>query len=331
MSVARIKPFAFALVAASLCFAAPAMAEVKHRVREGDTFANLGRHFYGSAWKASYLRGRNSVFSGAPKIGSQLKVAKAWKYRIRRGDTLAQVSKKNLGSTDRYTLVMKINNKRNAGDLAVGEELLMPFHIRHVVQPGDSLSGISRLYYNSTRQTRQIQAYNGNMSSSLKPGQRITIPIWDPVTLKLSSRGPAPLFAAAQDADTKKSAESADDKGNADSATSANNGPDNAKKQGENDGPIASAADITKATALYDNGDYAAVQELLAPFVESLSGKKSTQITVLRLASFAEVAMDDPGNAMKLMAKWKSLAPNTVLDPRQVSPKIIHLFKRAKQ
>ena len=207
LAVARL---AIAALLGFSLVAAPARAkEPVYTMRPGDTVERVARHYYGVAWKAVYILGRNHLAKSSDAVpGTKLVIPGSWTYTVHRGDTLARIAKKYLGDSDRFEVLARNNHLRSA-ELEVGAELLMPFHVTYVVQKGDSYSAISRRFYRSSHKAQQLIAYNGN-DRDLDPGDRVTVPIFDRVTLEARKKGPPPppktAAAEAEDEDEPEKA-----------------------------------------------------------------------------------------------------------------------------
>ncbi len=98
-------------------------------------------------------------------------------YTVNPGDTLWSISR-TLGTT--MQSIIKANNLQNPDTLAAGQNLLIPLPesgavFRYVVQPGDTLFTISRLF--SVDVTGIAEYNNISIPYTISPGQVLNIPL----------------------------------------------------------------------------------------------------------------------------------------------------------
>ncbi len=310
------------LCLALLAVAAPAAAgEVTHTVAEGETLEAIAKSYYGAAWKAVYLATRNEVAPKELVVGKKLIIPGSWIYVVKRGDSLTTIAKKRLGAEARYTVLMRQNNLKSASDIDAGRELLMPFHLTHVVQNGDTLAGLAQRYYRNSKQAALIKEYN-SLGDTLKSNQRLTIPVFDSNTVALKERHPTPLAAAAAKVPP---------------AIVPPATPPAAAKEGT---PVASIVVMPGADALvveaqarleasiqtYQAGEF----EVGCPGLETLLKENrvagNDRAALFKYLGFCAVAYGDLQGARDYFRTWIELAPKASLDPVQTSPKILAVF-----
>jgi hypothetical protein len=169
-----------------------AAAEATHTLAAGETLPGLATQLYGSSWKAVYLTARNGLASERDvPPGTKLLIPACGLYKVHRGETLAEIAKRWLGDKDRFKVLAQENGIKDATDLEVGAELLLPFVLRHVVEPGDSWTKIAQRYYRNTHRAALVKDYNAAVTA-LNPGEKVLVPIFDRATVDASSRRPAP-------------------------------------------------------------------------------------------------------------------------------------------
>lgn len=173
-----------------------AAAEVTHTLAPGETLSGLATQLYGASWKAVYLTARNGLASERDvPAGVRLTVPACVLYKVRRGETLAEIAKRWLGDRDRFKVLAQENGIKDAAGLEVGAELLIPFVLRHTAEPGDSWSRIAQRYYRNTHRATLVKEYNPTVTA-LSPGDKVFVPIFDRATVDAASRRPAAAKAA---------------------------------------------------------------------------------------------------------------------------------------
>ena len=98
-------------------------------------------------------------------------------YTVKQGDTLWNIAR-NFGTS--IDAVIKVNNLQNPDQLVPGQNLLVPVPengiiFRYVVQPGDTLYSIGRLF---NVDVASIALYNDlSVPYTIYPGQVLNIPL----------------------------------------------------------------------------------------------------------------------------------------------------------
>lgn len=296
------------LVTALLCLNTNLAWAAEHRytVRAGDTLAQISRHYYGAAWKAVYIEARNSLGEGRIRPGQTLVIPASWTYTVRAGDTLAKIAQRYLGATHRYTRLMEENGLRAASQLSVGSTLLMPFHLRHPVQRGESFSGLGQRYYRSSRRGESVRVYN--QLGTLRPDQRLVIPIFDRNTVGVKRR---PLAAATPRAGYRSAATGPSP------ATSATARPQKRR--------------LELALEQYRIGRFDPACATLETLLGEAQLASADRTIVIKHLAFCAVAHNDLGAAEEYVRKWLELEPNPTLDPAKISPKLIEVVKQASR
>jgi hypothetical protein len=171
---------------------------VIHTVQKGETLSSVAQQYYGDPGLERVLLEHNGLTaslgaSAAPR-GLQVIVPHAYYYRARVGDTWAQLAKRFLGDPQRAFLLQYVNRLLTDGKTLrstkkepdAGEELLVPFVLRHVATATESLQRISESYFSTREYFRLLQRFNGIRSTRVTRGHVVLVPIWH---LKLSPEG----------------------------------------------------------------------------------------------------------------------------------------------
>lgn len=118
--------------------------------------------------------------------------------RVRQGEILTRISKRELGDASRWKEILRLNGIEKDRDLRVGQELFLPhrdtpFTEEHlgapdsidlpsdgqvyVVQRGDVLGRIAKQFYGSAQETERILLANGLQNANqIYAGQQLVIP-----------------------------------------------------------------------------------------------------------------------------------------------------------
>jgi LysM repeat protein len=293
---------AVALLTAS---SAARAAEFRHRVGADEPMETVAKNYYGASWKAVYITARNDLDTTTGMVGKRVVIPASWKYRIRRGDSLAAIAKRFLGDARRHKAIMSFNNIRDPADLSVGQELLMPFHLFHDTRPGETLSSIARRYYRTARRATLLKEYNS--VDDLKAGQRLTIPIFDTATLDVKSRR---YTAAAPAKETQLAA--------AAPAVSAQ-------------ARAGARAELARAKGGFRAGKFDEACIALDSLLEAnLLGDKD-EAELFKYLGFCAVAFDDEKAARDYFGQWLDRDPKAQLDSKGTSPKIRRVFDKASE
>lgn len=299
-------------VLAALCVPAGSAwsgKELTHTLRDGERIEQLARHYYGSGWKAAYILGRNKI--GVAKDiqpGKRLVIPSSWIYKVRRGDSLARIAKRYLGSTDRYKILARHNGIKEGQELDAGAELLLPFHITYTVAAGDSFSAISKRYYRNTRMAGTLRDYNGG-TAELHPGDKLVVPIFDRATLDVRSKGPPPAPKGTGKPPSKTQSTRIAHKEPAAAA---------ANKQFDD-------AALKTAVGTYLAGDFGDAADELSDLLDAELPPKP-RATILKYLAFCAVAHGDNDDAGDYFRLWLAIEPKASLDPTRTSPKILEVF-----
>ncbi len=278
-------------------------ADVIHLAGPDENAESIARTYYGSAWKSVYIQARNGLDAHDKVAGKRLIIPTSWLYRVKRGDSLAVLAQRHLGDGDRYKAVMLFNDIKDVAQLAAGQELLMPFHLYHVVQAGESPSSISRRYYRTTRNANLLSEYN--RVNNLRAGQKIVVPIFDRATLEAKSRKAALVNKATPTPEpvTRVKEPAAKPQATADTRRH-----------------------LQSAVARYQAGEFDEACLDLEGLLEDLTLEGADKLLVIQHLGFCAVAHGDNAAAADYFRNWIELDPKAGLNPITTSPKILAVF-----
>ncbi|MEO0814111.1 MAG: LysM peptidoglycan-binding domain-containing protein, partial [Myxococcota bacterium] len=300
----------------------------------------------GASWKGAYILTRNGLSDDALPAGKRVVIPASWTYSAKRGDSYASIAKRMVGDADRYRAILRFNRLSERKELSVGQELLMPFHLRHSVTSGESLSQISRRYYRTTKLASMLKEYNGLEKANLDVGQKLTVPIFDRNTLKVGSIGdpdtvatPEAPFAAAPDAPESPDAETG---AAVEEEPSAPEAPEVAETvetaaprptvppSKPTQTPAAPSSlelkTVDAALEAYNRGYFLAGCSALEKQLEGRGLEPRQRSRVIQYLGFCGVARGEDQAARDYFRSWLLTDPEATLDRRLTSPKILEIF-----
>jgi LysM repeat protein len=300
-----IRALAF-VAAAALMLMAPAVNAqpvYTHAIQEGDTLASIAQRYYGDPTREAVLREANRVKSNGTNglvPGSWIFIPMVTFYQVREGDTWSSIAAKLYGRETRAATLIEANNGNRRVEPDEGAELLVPYPLRHVVGPGETLAKIAKAYMPDTPlSSKRLRRFNAG--ARIERGQVVLVPLFD---LRLAGEGRAEAsdaFARAAGAGAAK--ESQDDVENA--------LPDLIEQVHK--------AQFAEAVSLGNR--------LLG--TQNLT---STQVvTIQKELAVAYVALERGDLAEASFRSALGLQPNLELDTVRTSPRVLEAFNRAKQ
>jgi LysM repeat protein len=296
---------AVALVVAltTLSSGVSAQAVYTHAVQEGDTLASIAQQYYGDPTREAVLREANRMRgSGEDDLlpGSWIFIPTVTFYRVGESETWKSLALRFFGREARATTLIEANRGNRRVDPAAGAELLVPYPLRHLVSPGETLAKIAKLYMPDTSVSlKRIRRFNAG--ARIERGQVVLVPLFD-LRLAGDMRAEASeAFARAAGGDAAKVAQD----------------------EVENSLPElirhVKAAKFAEAVSLGNR--------LLG--TQSLTSTQT--VTIQKALAVAYVALDRDDLAEASFRAALALQPNLELDTVRTSPRVLDAFNRAKQ
>ncbi len=282
---------------------AAAQAVYTHAVQEGDTLASIAQRYYGDPTREVVLREANRMKGEADQAlvqGSWLFIPMVSFHRVEKDETWGSIATRFYGKPARAVALIDANQANRRVQPDEGAELLVPYPLRHLVAPGETLAKIAEAYMpDSPVSLRRLKQFNPG--ARIERGNVVLVPLFD---LRLAGAGRSEASAAFSRASGGGEAKAAQDE----IETSL---PELIRQVRE--------AEFAEAVALGNR---------------LLGGRSltSTQaVTIQKELGAAYVALDRSDLAQASFRAALALQPNLELDTVRTSPRVLEAFNRAKQ
>ncbi len=290
--------FGFGSLCATLLGSAPEAQAFTHVVVTGDTLASIAERYYGKIQFEHLLVAANLLdLEGGSSIvrGMRLEVPALSHRVIRRGDSWEALAAELLGAPTRSDVLSMSNESKPWLSPEEGAEIAIPYNLRVIVRPGDTLVGLALKYMGDMNRAWVLDRYNGLQGGRMDPGTVMLVPL---TNLPLTDAGKK---AAQRDAGSLC----------AESAGSVQ------KTQRR------IALEIPLLIADVRAGRYVDAVARGSRFIASGALAEPQLAVVHRQLLEAYVALDAAGLARAACEEWKKREPKAKLDPNDMSPKIL--------
>jgi hypothetical protein len=287
------------LCLSALALAASADAHAfPHVVKKGETLARIAERTYGKVEMEQILVAANGLDAGGgiPIVaGMRLEVPAVSHRRVSAGETWASLAAELLGDPDRGDVLAMANGAMPWIPPADGQEILVPYNLRVIAGQHDSLLTIAYRYLGERDKAWTLDRYNHLRSEPIRRGDVVLVPLTD---LPLTAEGRAEAANAgalvrAEGAGTAREAQ----------------------RRAEAELPLLSG-DVRAGRyvdAAARGNRMLGYGELARPQIAAIQ----------RQLTEAYVALDAAGLAETACAGWREADPAAVLDPIELSPKIL--------
>ena len=269
-----------------------------HVVQRGETLAAIAERTYGRVELEQILVAVNGLDTGGgiPIVpGMRLEIPALGHHRATSGDTWASLADALLGDPERSDVLATANGSLPWLVPSDGQEVVVPYNLRYVVQQGDSTLTIAYRFLGAREKAWLLDRYNHLHQKAAKRGVVLLVPI---TALPLTAEGKAEAAGAG-------AAVRAEGGGRAREA----------QRRVEAELPLLAIelrsgrwADVVgRGNRLLGYG------ELSKPEVAQIQ----------RALTEAYVALDAIGLAETACNAWREADPGAELDPAELSPKIV--------
>lgn len=274
-----------------------------HAVQEGDTFTSIAQLYYGDPTREAVLREANRM-RNAGEIGllpgTWLNIPMVTFYRVGPDETWRSIAARFYGHEARAAALIDANDGNRRVQPDEGAELLVPYPLRHVVAPGESLAKIAKMYMPDTPTSlKRLRQFNPG--ARIERGQVVLVPLFD---LRLAGEGRAAASEAFLRAAGGATAKQAQDEVESTLPTLIQQVRD---------------ARFAEAVAMGN-------RLLGAPSLTSTQA-----VTIQKELGVAYVALERSDLAQAAFRAALALQPNLELDTVRTSPRVLEAFNRARQ
>lgn len=285
------------------CTRADAQAVYSHAVQEGDTFASIAQRYYADPTREAVLREANRMKG----VGDQALVPGSWLfvpvvsfYRAQKDETWRSIAMRFYGAETRAVVLIDANKGSRRSQPDEGAELLIPYPLRHVVAPGETLAKIAKLYMPDTPASlKRLRQFNAG--ARIERGKVVLVPLYD---LRLAGDGRVQASAAF--------------------ASAAGGG---AEKEAQD----AVESELPALIRQVEGARFAEAVALGNRLLGAPSLTSTQAVTIQKELGVAYVALDRDDLAEASFRAALSLQPNLELDTVRTSPRVLEAFSRAKQ
>lgn len=269
-----------------------------HVVKGDDTLASIAERYYGKIQFERVLVAANLLdVEGASSIprGMRLEVPAIGHRRVQRGDSWDSLAAELLGAKERSDVLARANDSMPWHVPEEGKEIGIPFNLRVLVRPGDTLVTIAHKYLGDMNKAWALDKYNRLKGKAVEPGMVLLVPLTD---LPLTEAGQK---AAARDAEAVCSEAAGEVQ----------------KTQRR------IAEEIPMLVQDVRSGRYVEAVARGSRFIATGSLTEPQLALVNRQLLEAYVALGATGLAQAACVEWQRRDPSAKLDPVQFSPKIL--------
>ena len=286
-----------------LASTAAAQAVYTHPVQEGDTLASIAERYYGEPTRESVLREANRVpggDAGGLLPGSWIFIPTVAFYQVRLDDTWKSIAARLYGKEDRASALVEANDAHREVETDEGTELVVPYPLRHVVAPGETLTKIAKLYMGDDSQAlRRLRRFNSG--ARIERGRIVLVPLFD---LRLVGEGRSEASEAFVQA--------------------AGGGASRAVQQEVK----TLLPDLIKQV---QTGQFEEAVALANRMLGMRRLTSSQTVTIQKELAVAYVALERADLAEASFRTALALLPNLELDSVRTSPRVLEAFNRAKR
>ncbi len=272
-----------------------------HVVKPDETVAQIAERFYGRVELERVVVAANGLDGrrGSEIVaGMRLEVPAVGYRKVLPGDTWSSIAATALGSPRRGDVLAQLNDARPWIRPATGREIVIPFNLRVVAEPGDTTQSVAYRYLGHRDKAWLVAMYNGLKRATLRQGEIVLVPLVDlPLT-------PAGQRAAATATELVRS--------------EGGGGAREAQEEADRWLPQL-ARDIRQ-------GRYIEAVARGAAMLGTSAGRGLSEpqlAAVYRFLTEAYAALDAKVLASQACTAWRRHDPSVVLDPVDFSPKIL--------
>jgi len=288
---------------AALSSGAGAQAVYTHAVQEGDTLASIAQRYYGDPTREAVLREANRMKGPSEDglvPGSWIFIPTVAFYHVGKDETWKSIAARFFGREMRAATLIEANSGNRRVQPDEGAELLIPYPLRHVVSPGETLTKIAKMYMpDSPVSLKRIRQFNAG--ARIERGQVVLVPLFD---LRLAGEGrteASEVFTLAAGGGATKAAQ------------------DEVERS------------LPELIEQVQNAKFAEAVSLGNRLLGTQSLTSTQVVTIQKELAVAYVALERTDLAEASFRVALAMQPNLELDTVRTSPRVLEAFNRAKQ
>jgi len=291
------------MVLAALASNADAQAVYSHAVQEGDTLASIAQRYYADPTREAVLREANRMKgNGVNSLvpGSWIFIPMVSFYQVRKDETWKSIATRFYGQAARAATLIEANKGNRRVEPDEGAELLMPYPLRHVVAPGETLAKIATMYMpDSPLSLKRLRTFNAG--ARIERGQVVWVPLFD---LRLAGEGRIEASGAFMLAAGGGAAKVAQDE---------------------------VESSLPELIQQVKEAKFAEAVSLGNRLLGTQSLTSTQLVTIQKELGVAYVALERADLAEASFRAALALQPNLELDTVRTSPRVLEAFNRARQ
>lgn len=269
-----------------------------HIVRSGETLARIAERVYGRVEAEQILVAANGLDNGrgiAIAPGMRLEIPAVGHHRVNAGETWPWLADQLLGSADRSDVLAYANKAKSWIAPTEGQEIVVPYNLRYITATGDSILTVAYRLLGDRDKAWMLHRYNHLGNQPLRRGELVLVPLID---LELTAEGKQEAAAAGALVRSEGAGSARD-----------------AQRRTDAELPLL-AADV-------HNGRYVDAVVRGNRLLGSGSSSRPQLALIHQKLVEAYVALDAIGLAETSCLLWREADPSAVLDPVELSPKIV--------
>jgi len=313
-------------VIAALCSlpATAAARSVTYTVQAGDTAESVAADYYGNRSLALIVLEANGMEHAAKlRSGQKLRIPTAFRYRVKKGETLELLAQRFCDDKRRAPLLAQIAGVKPTDKLREGQDLVVPFNVTHRAEAPESLSSVARTFYGDVGKAKLLSDYNFRTSPLLAKGERVLVPIAH-VKIRAVYLSPPSAPPAAPQATPDRVP---------DPPAVPPVSPATEREAQRREIELAARVGglLVEADKGYKDGAYAEVLANLDKLLSEEDPSESQLAEIFRLKACSYVALGMDDLAERAFREVLARKPGLTLDEASVSPKIRAALDRAKK
>jgi LysM domain len=160
-----------------------------HVVRSGETVAQIAERMYGRVELERVVVAANGLGGGRGSrlvAGQRLEIPAVGYHKVLPGETWQAIAKQALGAEKRGEVLARVNDSQPWLRPEVGREIVLPYNLRLVASRGDSTQSVAYRFLERRDDAWVIASYNRLDRARLRQGEVVLVPLTE---LELTDAG----------------------------------------------------------------------------------------------------------------------------------------------